>query len=57
MPEDYPVETFIADFMAVLGDNLPYIVPSSILVAVVAFILRWFFYAVNIGDLTFGKRR
>lgn len=57
MPPDYPVEQMMADIMAVIQDNMPYIVPCAILVAVVAFIVRWFMYAINLGDWTFGSRK
>lgn len=57
MPEDYPVSQLMADIMAVLQDNLPYVIPAAILCAVVAFILQWFFYAVDVGGWTFGRRK
>jgi len=57
MPPEYPVEQMMADIMAVIGDNMPYIVPCAILVGVVAFVVRWFMYAINIGDWTFGGRK
>lgn len=57
MPTDYPVEQMMSDIMAVIGDNMPYIVPAALLVAAVAFVVRWFMYSINIGDWTFGNRR
>lgn len=57
MPEDYPVSQMMSDIMAVIQDNMPYIIPTALLVATVAFVIRWFMYAVNIGDWTFGNRR
>ena len=57
MPVDYPVEQLMADIMDVIQDNMVYIVPSAILIAAAAFIVRWFMYAINIGEWTFGKRQ
>ena len=57
MPVDYPVEQMMADIMAVIQDNMVYIVPSAILIAAVAFVIRWFMYSINLGDWTFGNRR
>lgn len=57
MPEDYPVSQMMADIMAVVQDNMPYIVPAAIFIASIAFIIRWFMYAINLGDWTFGKRK
>lgn len=57
MPVEYPVEQMMSDIMAVIADNMPYIVPAALLVAAVAFVVRWFMYSVNIGDWTFGGRR
>lgn len=57
MPIDYPVEQMMADIMAVLQDSFVYIVPVACLAASVALVIRWFMYAINIGDWTFGSRR
>jgi len=57
MPEDYPVSQMMADIMAVIQDNMPYIIPVALLIATVAFVIRWFMYSVNIADWTFGNRR
>lgn len=57
MPQDYPIEALLQDMMSVVQDAMPYVVPSAILAASVAFIVRWFMYAINIGDWTFGSRR
>jgi len=57
VPPDYPVEQMIADIMAVIQDNMPYIMPAAIICAVAGLIIRWFMYAINIGDWTFGNRR
>jgi len=57
MPTEYPVEQLMADLMAAFADNIPYIIPAAILCAVVSFILQWFFYAVDIGGWTFGRRK
>jgi len=57
MPEDYPVEQLMADIMAVIQENMVYIVPAAILIASVAFIVRWFMYAIDVGDWTFGRRK
>lgn len=57
MPEIYPVAQLLADMMAVIKDGMVYIVPAGILAGSVALIIRWFMYAINIGDWTFGSRR
>lgn len=57
MPPDYPISQLLLDMMSVITDGMVYIVPAAILAASVAFVIRWFMYAVNIGDWTFGGRR
>lgn len=57
MPVDYPVAQLLADMMLVVRDGMVYIVPAAILAASVALVIRWFMYAINIGDWTFGNRR
>jgi len=57
MPPDYPVEQMMADVMAVIQDNMPYIVPVAILVGVVAFIIAWFNDSIDFAGWTFGRRR
>lgn len=57
MPTDYPVSQLLLDMMAVITDAMIYIVPAAILAGTVAFVVRWFMYAINIGDWTFGGRR
>lgn len=57
MPDDYTTSQMMADIMAVVQDNVPVIIQVAVVVAVVALVLRWFMYAVNIGDWTFGGRR
>ena len=57
MPVDYPVSQLMADVMLVIKDNMEYIIPVALLVATVAFVIRWFMYVVNIADWTFGNRR
>jgi len=57
MPVDYPVEQMNADIMAVIQDNMVYIVPAAIIIGSVAFIVRWFMYAINLGYWVFGNRR
>lgn len=55
--DDYPVSQFMEDVMTTVADSVPYIIPAGIFVAVVAFILAWFFYAVDIAGWTFGRKR
>ena len=57
MPVEYPVEQLMADMMATIPQVTLYVIPAAIFIAFVAFILRWFFYAINLGDLVFGSRR
>lgn len=57
MPVEYPIAQLLADMMAVITDGYLYIIPAAILAGAVAFVTRWFMYAVNIGDWTFGGRR
>jgi len=57
MPTDYPISQLLLDMMSVITDGMVYIVPAAILAGAVAFVTRWFMYAVNIGDWTFGGRR
>lgn len=57
MPTDYPVSQMMADIMAVVQDNMVYIVPAACLTAAIALVIRWFFYAINVGEWTFGHRR
>lgn len=57
MPTDYPPSQLMADMMAVIVDNMPYIIPAAILTAVVALVIRWFMYAIDVGSWTFGNRR
>lgn len=57
MPDDYPVEQLMADIMAVVQDSMVYIVPAAILIAGISLMIRWFMYAINIGDWVFGNRR
>jgi len=57
MPEDYPVSQLMSDLMSVVPGVLAYVVPAAILCGGIAFLVRWFLHAINIGDLTFGSRR
>jgi len=57
MPKDYTTAQMMADIMNVVKDNMPYIVPAAIFTAVVAFVIRWFMYSVDIGSWAFGKRK
>lgn len=57
MPVEYPITQLLSDMMAVITDGYLYIIPAAILAGAVAFVTRWFMYAVNIGDWTFGGRR
>lgn len=57
MPEDYPVGQLMADIMAVVQDNMPYIVPAAIFAGVVAFTMQWFIHSVDIASWTFGRRK
>jgi len=57
MPPDYPVEQMMMDIMAVVQDNMPYIVPAAIFSAVVAFTMQWFFHSVDIATWTFGRKK
>jgi len=57
MPEDYPVSQLIEDMMAVIQDAMVYIVPAAIIAGSVAFVVRWFMYAVDVGDWSFGRKR
>ena len=57
MPVEYPISQLLADMMSVIQEAMPYIIPSAILAGCVAFVIRWFMYAMNFGDWTFGSRR
>lgn len=57
MPENYPISLLLEQMMAVIQQGMVYIVPAAIIAASAALIIRWFMYAVNIGDWTFGGRR
>lgn len=57
MPDEYTVQMLLADMMLTIKDAMIYIIPAAILAATVAFVIRWFMHAVNIGDWTFGGRR
>lgn len=56
MPVDYPVEQMMSDIMAVVKDNMEYIVPCAILVGVLGFVIRWFMISVDLGDWAFGRK-
>lgn len=57
MPENYPIELLLQQMMTVIQQGMVYIVPAAIVAASAALVIRWFMYAVNIGDWTFGGRR
>jgi len=57
MPEQYPISQLLAEMMAVVQDAMPYLIPAAIISASIALMIRWFMYAINIGDWTFGGRR
>lgn len=57
MPPDYPAAQMMMDIMAVIQDNMPYIVPAALLVASVAFVVAWFSDAIDIAGKTFGRHR
>lgn len=57
MPIDYPVAQMMADIIAVIQDNMPYIVPAAILAGTVAFVIAWFNDAIDIAGKTFGRHR
>lgn len=57
MPVEYTVQMLLADMMLVIKDAMIYIIPAAILVATVAFVIRWFMHGINIGDWAFGGRR
>ena len=57
MPTDYPPSQLMADVMAVVKDNMDYIVPLAGLTAAIALVINWFFFAINISDWTFGRKR
>ena len=57
MPEDYPVSQLMADAMSAMTENLAYVIPVAMICAVVAFILQWFFYSIDVGGWVFGRKR
>jgi len=57
MPEDYPVSQMIADIMAVVQDNMVYVVPAALLIGSIAFVIAWFTDSIDLAGKTFGRHR
>jgi len=57
MPEDYPVSQLLSDMMAVISDAMVYIIPAAILISGVAFVVAWFFDAIDLAGKTFGRHK
>lgn len=56
MPE-YTVTDMIADVMLIIKDGMEYVVPAMIIIASVAFVVRWFMHSIDLGRWVFGSRR
>lgn len=57
MPNDYTIQQMLADIMAVVQENAPYIIAAAILLACVNFIINWFMHSLGfITKDTFGRR-
>lgn len=57
MPSDYPVSQLVSDMMSVISEAMIYVVPAACITAAAALVIRWFMYAINVGDWTFGNRK
>jgi len=57
MPGDYTVAEMIADIIAVIQENMLYVVPAAILISAVAFVVAWFMDSIDIAGKTFGRHR
>lgn len=57
MSPDYPVSQMMIDVIAVIQDNMIYIVPVALLIASVSFIVAWFMDSLDIAGKTFGRHR
>lgn len=57
MPEDYPVSQMMADILAVVQDNMVYIVPAALFIGSIAFVIAWFTDTIDLAGKTFGRHR
>lgn len=53
----YTVPDLIADLSAMTTEAMKYIIPAACLIAGVAFLVRWFMYAIDLGRHAFGSIR
>jgi len=53
----YPVEQLMQDLMNTVALCMPYIIPAAAFSAAVAFIVRWFMVAIDLGSWAFGNRK
>lgn len=54
---DYSVSQMMVDMIAIVRDAAIYIVPASILIGAIAFIVAWFMDATDLAGRAFGRHR
>ena len=54
--EMYTIADMMEDLILVLQDNLPWVIPPAILMAVITIVLGWFFYALSLITHAFDRR-